>query len=341
MESSALGVTGRNIAPVAVNGLKIRRNGLVVHLAKCGSLTGRDGWTRGLRSRTSQRSEPLDGVQTSHFSKSYMRTVQVKAADTSNSHDKSKLTLTQLHNAFNTNFSSLEVDQNGGQFHRRNEMIASLSSSLCLSAFMWYSGPAYSSEIRTPNPVYGDVGAVLEVGVQLLYLGALLTLLGVGSFLVVRQVLIKRELENAAKELQDRVRSGEATSLEYFELGAVMLRKKFYQVARKHLNDAIKKWDGSEQDLAQVYNALGYSYFSDGRIELAVTNYQKAVQLQPTYVTAWNNLADAYETQKNYGKALEAYEEAFRFDPSNKVATAKREQMKKRVDRLQGIPKNS
>lgn len=51
---------------------------------------------------------------------------------------------------------------------------------------------------------------------------------------------------------QDRVRSGEASSLEYFELGAVMLRKKYYQLANKYLDQAIKKWDGSEQDLAQV-----------------------------------------------------------------------------------------
>lgn len=54
----------------------------------------------------------------------------------------------------------------------------------------------------TPNVAYGEVSAVLEAGVQLLYLGALLALLGVGSFLVVRQVLIRRELESAAKELQ-------------------------------------------------------------------------------------------------------------------------------------------
>jgi len=52
------------------------------------------------------------------------------------------------------------------------------------------------------NPAYGEVGALLEVSVQFIYLGALLALLGVGSFLVVRQVLIRRELESAAKELQ-------------------------------------------------------------------------------------------------------------------------------------------
>ena len=53
--------------------------------------------------------------------------------------------------------------------------------------------------------------------------------------------------------LQDRVRSGEASSEEYFELGAVMLRKKFFVLANKYLEQAIKKWDGDEADLAQVF----------------------------------------------------------------------------------------
>jgi hypothetical protein len=75
-------------------------------------------------------------------------------------------------------------------------------SPFCMLASMYLVGPASASESRNLNPVYGDMGAVLEVSVQLLYLGSLLILLGVGSYLVVRQVLIRRELESAAKELQ-------------------------------------------------------------------------------------------------------------------------------------------
>lgn len=88
----------------------------------------------------------------------------------------------------------------------------------------------------------------------------------------------------------------------------------------------------------QVYNALGFSYFSDGKLEKAIAQYEKAVQLQPGYVTAWNNLADAYENQKDFAKALQAYEQALQLDPTNKVASARRESMKSKVDRFQGIP---
>jgi hypothetical protein len=52
----------------------------------------------------------------------------------------------------------------------------------------------------------------LEAPVQLAYLVTLMGFLVVGAFLVVRQVLIRRELEEAAKVLGERVRTGQATS---------------------------------------------------------------------------------------------------------------------------------
>jgi hypothetical protein len=52
--------------------------------------------------------------------------------------------------------------------------------------------------------------------VQLAYLVTLMGFLVVGAYLVVRQVLIRRELEEAAKVLGERVRTGEASG----EVGA-------------------------------------------------------------------------------------------------------------------------
>ena len=56
------------------------------------------------------------------------------------------------------------------------------------------------------------------------------------------------------------MRSGDASATEYFELGAVMLLRKFYPAAIKYLQQAMQKWDRDEQDLAQVSypQLLGY-----------------------------------------------------------------------------------
>lgn len=52
--------------------------------------------------------------------------------------------------------------------------------------------------------------------------------------------------------------------------------------------------------LLQVHNALGFCYYSMEKVDLAIQEYRKAVELQQGYVTAWNNLGDAYERAKQW-----------------------------------------
>lgn len=182
-----------------------------------------------------------------------------------------------------------------------------------------------------------DLSEGLETPVQLIYLSALLGFLVIGAYLVVRQVLIRRELEEAAKVLGDRVRAGEASSEDYFELGVILLRKKLFTQATKNLEKARKEWEGEAEELAQVHNALGYAYFNMDRVDAAVAEYKAAVTLQPGYVTAWNNLGDAYEKLKSYGPAFDAYSEALSYAPDNTVAKARAQYCKTRIDRSGGI----
>ncbi|KAL9232232.1 hypothetical protein vseg_007364 [Gypsophila vaccaria] len=199
---------------------------------------------------------------------------------------------------------------------------------------------AYSSTEFKVNPVY-EVGELFELGIQLSYVLLLLALLGVGTFFVLRQVLVRRELDLSAKELQEQVRSGDANATELFELGAVMLRRKFYPAATKYLLQAIDKWDGDDQDLAQVYNALGVSYVRDGKLDKGIAQFENAVKLQPGYVTAWNNLGDAYEEKKDLKSALKAFEEVLLFDPNNRVARPRVDSLRDRVNMYKGIPVKS
>ncbi|XP_062158112.1 tetratricopeptide repeat domain-containing protein PYG7, chloroplastic isoform X2 [Alnus glutinosa] len=195
---------------------------------------------------------------------------------------------------------------------------------------------AHASENTNTNVVY-EIGEFFELGIQLSYLLILLGFLGIGTFFVIRQVLVRRELDLSAKELQEQVRSGDASATEYFELGAVMLRRKFYPAATKYMLQAIEKWDGDDQDLAQVYNALGVSYVRDGKLDKGITQFETAVRVQPGYVIAWNNLGDAYEKKKDYKSALKAFEEVLLFDPNNKVARPRRDALKDREKMYKGV----
>lgn len=77
-----------------------------------------------------------------------------------------------------------------------------ISAAPCgIMAWLTAEQEAYARENLGSNTVY-EIGELFELGIQLSYLLILLGLLGVGTFFVIRQVLVRRELDLSAKELQ-------------------------------------------------------------------------------------------------------------------------------------------
>jgi Flp pilus assembly protein TadD len=97
---------------------------------------------------------------------------------------------------------------------------------------------------------------------------------------------------------------------------------------------AAAQWEGAEEDLAQIHNALGFGYLSTDKLEEAVAEFKRAVELQPGYVTAWNNLGDALEQLKDVKGAMAAYEESLTLSPGNQVAENRLTEIKRRLTRL-------
>lgn len=83
----------------------------------------------------------------------------------------------------------------------RNMLLQLGSLPCCTMAWLSIAQSALSSEGAKVNMVY-EVGELFELGIQLSYLLILLGLLGAGTFFVIRQVLVRRELDLSAKELQ-------------------------------------------------------------------------------------------------------------------------------------------
>merc|ERR1711977_542964 len=127
-------------------------------------------------------------------------------------------------------------------------------------------------------------------------------------------------LGDAAKILGEKIRSGNARSPDYFELGAIMMRLKLYSQATSNLENCIKYWDYEQIELAQVYNALGFAYMETNLLDKATAAYLEAVRLQPGYTTVWNNLGKTFERKKDFRRALDCYEETLAFDKDNIVA---------------------
>ncbi len=164
------------------------------------------------------------------------------------------------------------------------------------------------------------------------YLGILLVLLSVAAFFVVRQVWITRRTEVTLSDLQTKLTKEKGTALEYYELGSLLLDKKLYAQASVYLKKALKGLSDEEAENAVlVHNALGYSYFAQDQFDLAIRQYNEALNIRPDYVTALNNLGHTYERKQLMPQALETYEKSLATEPTNETAKRRADSLRKRL----------
>ena len=62
---------------------------------------------------------------------------------------------------------------------------------------------------------------------------------------------------------------------------------------------------------------FGIKVAQNGLWNEALYRWKKAVETDPTYAAAWNNLAIAYEHEGRFEEAKAAYEKALQLDPKN------------------------
>jgi Tfp pilus assembly protein PilF len=63
--------------------------------------------------------------------------------------------------------------------------------------------------------------------------------------------------------------------------------------------------------------AFGIDVAQKGLWKEAIYRWERAVEIDPTYAAAFNNLAVAYEHEGQLAKARHAYEKALEVDPNN------------------------
>jgi tetratricopeptide (TPR) repeat protein len=78
---------------------------------------------------------------------------------------------------------------------------------------------------------------------------------------------------------------------------------------------AVARADNRDKSKEQV--EFGIKVAENGLWNEALYRWQKAVELDPTYAAAWNNLAIAYEHEGKFADAEKAYKKALELDPKN------------------------
>ncbi|MDY6807316.1 MAG: tetratricopeptide repeat protein [Cyanobacteriota bacterium] len=173
----------------------------------------------------------------------------------------------------------------------------------------------------------------MEFSLPIVYLLVLLALLCGSALFVIRQVIKTRTTEIKLSNLQNKLTKESGTAQEYYDLGSIYLDKKLYVKAGELFQKALKaeSENQSEEELAKIYNALGFAYFAKEQYDIAIRQYKEAVKLDSDYAIAYNNLGHAYEKKKLTAKALEAYEQVLKLEPKNDTAKRRSESMRRRL----------
>jgi Tfp pilus assembly protein PilF len=72
-----------------------------------------------------------------------------------------------------------------------------------------------------------------------------------------------------------------------------------------------------DRDGAKAQVEFGIKVAQTGLWKEATYRWEKAVELDPTYAEAWNNLAVGYEQEGRFEDAEKAYQKALKLDPKN------------------------
>lgn len=73
----------------------------------------------------------------------------------------------------------------------------------------------------------------------------------------------------------------------------------------------------NRRDDARSQVEFGIDVAQKGLWKEATHRWERAVELDPTYAAAWNNLGIGYEQLGRFEEALKAYQKALELDPNN------------------------
>jgi len=98
----------------------------------------------------------------------------------------------------------------------------------------------------------------------------------------------------------------------YFYEGSKALLQKDYDQAISDYTKAIE----INPTFAEVYYGLGVAYCNQGNLSQAISDYTKAIEINPNLAEAYDSRGDAYHNQGNLSQAISDYTKAIEINPN-------------------------
>lgn len=109
--------------------------------------------------------------------------------------------------------------------------------------------------------------------------------------------------------------SGWAEDTDDFMTGVAACRRGDYEDAIKLLTKAIKSDEYSGNKLAAIHIYRGFSWEGQGKLNKAIDDYSKAIELNPKDITAYTLRGIAWGKKGEYDKAIADYTKALEITP--------------------------
>jgi lipoprotein NlpI len=120
-----------------------------------------------------------------------------------------------------------------------------------------------------------------------------------------------RSIAGCTRIIQSRSETPKNRAIAYYNRGIAYSDKGDHDRAITEYNEAIRL----NPSYVAAYNNRGNSYNRKGEYRRALQDYDKALQFDPKYARGYNNKGEVYENLDEPGHALEAYSTAIDLDP--------------------------
>lgn len=101
----------------------------------------------------------------------------------------------------------------------------------------------------------------------------------------------------------------------YYELEGEMMDNCKSLKEKMASNEKQAKKSFSDNAKAKIFYTKGQDYFNKEKYNEAIESFNKALQEDPDFAFAWDNLGLSYRKLENYDKAMECYEKSLELDP--------------------------
>ena len=120
------------------------------------------------------------------------------------------------------------------------------------------------------------------------------------------------KLDIAEKEAAEQIKNGSNNYILFNIFGAILTDK-------KKLEEAIVNYKKSIQinpDYAEGYNNLGSVLYKLKKFDESIEAYEKAIKLKPNFAEVYNNLGITFKEIGKFDESIEAYEKAIKLKPN-------------------------